>query len=159
MKRFLISGNGLFKSYALIKPLKIDRRYNHIHLTVEDKIGSWKKELNYTKSLWNQNKASEAIKKCNELIRQIELLPHVSRTQANHILCNAYIFKGDFLRLTGALERHAQEAFVCYSKALSIMPGNQAAKDGIENLRIIRGESTNIIVEEPDPEISLFKFS
>lgn len=126
---------------------------------IEMKINSWMNELKSIQSLWRQNKASEAMKKCDALIHQIEISSVFSSTQSGHILGEAYLFKGDFLRLTGALEKHAQEAFACYSKALELVPDNQAAKEGIENLKMIRGESAKTIVGEPDPETSYFKFT
>ena len=119
---------------------------------------AWVDELKSIKLLWSQNKGSEAVKKCDALIEEIEISPAFSEIKTKDILCEAYIFKGDFLRLTAALEEQAQEAFNYYYKALAISPNNQAAEEGIENLRIIRGESTKMIVEEPDPETSYFKF-
>ncbi|MBS0351701.1 MAG: hypothetical protein JSR33_11065 [Proteobacteria bacterium] len=118
----------------------------------------WARELQSIKALWDINRGSEAIRKCDALIKEIEAYPVYLPRKASQILSEAYIFKGDFLRLTGALEKQAQQAFDCYKKALDIVPENQAAKDGVENLRIIRGESTKIIVEEPDSEISSFKY-
>ena len=119
---------------------------------------SWMSELQSIKVLWEMNRGSEAMRKCDSLITDIEAYPVYLAGKVNQILCEAYIFKGDSLRLTGALEKQVQQAFDCYRKALDIIPDNQAAKNGVENLRIIRGESTKTIVEEPDPEISSFKY-
>ncbi|MBS0627322.1 MAG: hypothetical protein JSS09_03825, partial [Verrucomicrobia bacterium] len=127
----------------------------HVSHTMFEKIldnvintitGSWLSELESVKELWELNKGSKDIKKCNALIKDIETYPVYLADKVNKILCEAYIFKGDFLRLTGALEKQALEAFECYKKALEIIPDHQAAKSGIENLRIIRGESTKTIV-------------
>lgn len=118
----------------------------------------WMSELQSIKTLWDINRGSEAMKKCDALIKEIEAYPTYLLGKSSQILCEAYIFKGDFLRLTGALEKQARQAFDCYKKALAIIPENAAAKDGIENLRIIRGESTKTIIEEPDPEIPSFKY-
>ena len=118
----------------------------------------WMKELQSIKTLWEANQASAAMRKCDFLIKEIEAYPVYLSEKVDQILCGAYVFKGDSLRLTGALEKQALQAFDYYKKALDRIPENQAAKKGIENLRIIRGESTKTIVEEPDPEISSFKY-
>jgi tetratricopeptide (TPR) repeat protein len=119
---------------------------------------AWVDELKAIKLLWSQNKGSEALRKCDALIEEIEISPDFSEIKTKEILCEAYIFKGDFLRLTGALEKQAQQAFNYYHRALEISPNHPAALEGIENLKIIRGESTRTQVEEPDPEASYFKY-
>lgn len=87
----------IFEDTLKISHSEFEKRLGSL---IDTKINVWKNELNPIMSLWNQNKASEAMRKCNT-----------------------------------------------------------AALDGIENLRIIRGESTKIKLEAPDPETSPFKFS
>lgn len=117
---------------------------------------NYPEQMKLIKSALDKHRGKEALLRCNALILDLEEKGSLS-VENRKLLFETYLIKGDLLRQTGAFEEEHQMAFQCYKKALEIMPNHVIAREKMEKLRVMRGESDKMKITEPDPASSPMK--
>lgn len=119
-------------------------------------INSWEQSLKFVQNLLISNRVSEAKRRNEVLIEEIEKYPHL-HGQVKLLLCEANVIKGNILGRTSPYEADQQEALSCYRKALELVPGHLAAQKGFDFLSATRQESIQVVAVDSSESPFSFK--